>query len=45
MDNVKIHHDNKLIVLLKGLGCHVVFLPSYLPDFNPIETAFLTVKL
>src|SRR2546423_15247271 len=43
MDNARIHHDNELIELLEGLGCRVVFLPPYSPDFNPIETAFSTI--
>jgi hypothetical protein len=45
MDNARIHHDNELIELLEGLGCRVIFLPPYSPDFNPIETAFSTIKL
>jgi transposase len=44
MDNTKIHHDNELIALIEGLGCRVVFLPPYSPDYNPIETAFSTIK-
>src|SRR3954464_4907009 len=44
MDNARIHHDNELIALLKGLGCRIVFFPPYSPDFNPIETAFSTIK-
>jgi hypothetical protein len=44
MDNARIHHDNELITLLEELGCHVVFLPPYSPDYNPIETAFSVVK-
>ena len=44
MDNARIHHNNKLVSLLEGLGCHVVFLPPYSPDYNPIETAFSTIK-
>ena len=44
MDNARIHYDNELIELLEGLGCRVVFLPPYCPDFNPIETAFSTIK-
>jgi hypothetical protein len=44
MDNARIHHDNELIALLEGLGCRVIFLPPYSPDYNPIETAFSTVK-
>jgi len=45
MDNAKIHHDADLISLLEGLGCRVVFLPAYSPDYNPIETAFSIIKL
>ncbi|PKB92966.1 hypothetical protein RhiirA5_304052 [Rhizophagus irregularis] len=45
INNARIHHDNELIVLLEELGCCVVFLPPYSPDFNSIETAFSTVKL
>ena len=44
MDNARIHHDNELRILLEGLEYHVVFLPPYSPDFNPIETAFSTIK-
>ena len=44
MDNARIHHDGELITLLQGLGCHVVFLPPYSPDYNPIETAFSIIK-
>jgi hypothetical protein len=44
MDNAKIHHDGELIALLEELGCRVIFLPPYSPDYNPIETAFSTIK-
>ena len=44
IDNAKIHHDNELIALIEGLGCRIVFLPPYSPDYNPIETAFSTIK-
>jgi len=44
MDNARIHHDSNLVSLLKGLGCRVIFLPPYSPDYNPIETAFSVVK-
>ncbi|GBB91264.1 hypothetical protein RclHR1_18430004 [Rhizophagus clarus] len=44
MDNAKIHHDNELVVLLEELGCRVVFLPPYSPNYNTIETAFSTIK-
>ena len=45
MDNVRIHYDPNLILLLKGLDCHVVFLPPYSSDYNPIEIAFSVIKL
>src|SRR4051812_24522852 len=44
MDNARIHHNNELVELLEGLECCVIFLPPYSPDFNPIETAFSTIK-
>jgi transposase len=44
MDNARIHHDNDLVELIEGLGCRVVFLPPYSPDYNPIEMAFSTIK-
>jgi transposase len=44
MDNARIHYDDDLISLLEGLGYHVIFLPPYSPDYNPIETAFSIIK-
>ena len=44
MDNAQIHYDNELVELLEGLGCYVVFLSPYFSDYNPIETAFSTIK-
>ena len=44
MDNARIHHDVNLISILEGLGCHVIFLPPYFLDYNPIETAFSVIK-
>ena len=43
-DNARIHHDNELVALLEGLGCYIVFLSPYSSNFNPIETAFSTIK-
>ena len=45
MDNARIHHDAELIETIEALGCRVIFLPPYSPDYNPIETAFSTIKL
>jgi len=44
MDNAKIHHNEEMINVIKSVGCRVLFLPPYSPDFNPIELAFSTLK-
>ena len=44
LDNVRIYHNAKWIQIVEGLDGHVEFLPSYSPDFNPIELAFGTIK-
>ena len=44
LDNAKIHHDQDLLDYLSAFGVKVEFLPPYSPDFNPIETAFSTIK-
>jgi transposase len=45
MDNAKIHHDEKLVESIEQMGCKVLYLPPYSPDYNPIETAFSGIKL
>ncbi len=40
MDNLQVHKMKKVRELIEGCGCQLVFLPSYSPDFNPIEEAF-----
>jgi transposase len=44
MDNLQVHKSKRVRELIEGRGCSVVFLPSYSPDFNPIEEAFSKVK-
>jgi transposase len=44
MDNLQVHKMKKVRELIEGCGCSVVFLPSYSPDFNPIEGAFSKIK-
>jgi transposase len=44
MDNAKIHHDEKLVESIEQMGCKVLYLPPYSPDYNPIEMAFSGVK-
>ncbi|RHZ80243.1 hypothetical protein Glove_138g47 [Diversispora epigaea] len=38
MDNTCIHHNAKLIETIETLGCRVIFLPPYSPNYNSIET-------
>ncbi len=44
MDNLRVHKMKKVRELIERCGCQLVFLPSYSPDFNPIEEAFSKVK-
>ncbi len=44
MDNLQVHKMKKVRELIEGYGCELVFLPSYSPDFNPIEEAFSKIK-
>ena len=44
LDNLKVHDSAKARRLIAAAGCHLVFLPTYSPDFNPIEQAFAKVK-
>jgi DDE superfamily endonuclease len=40
MDNLSAHKGERVRELIEGQGCELVCLPSYSPDFNPIEEAF-----
>ena len=44
MDNLSVHKMKKVRELIEEHGCQLVFLPSYSPDFNPIEEAFSKIK-
>lgn len=44
MDNFTIHHNRKVKTLIEANGCEVLYLPTYSPDFNPIENLFAKVK-
>ena len=44
MNNAKIHHDEVLIESIEEMDGKVIYLPPYSPDFNPIETAFSSLK-
>lgn len=44
MDNFTIHHNPKVQTLIESKGCTVLYLPTYSPDFNPIEHLFAKIK-
>ncbi len=44
LDNLAVHKSPKARQLIESAGCQVRFLPSYSPDFNPIELAFAKLK-
>jgi transposase len=44
MDNLSVHKRPAIRTAIEAAGCRVLFLPSYSPDFNPIEQAFSKIK-
>jgi len=44
MDNLGTHRPNRIRELIEERGCELVYLPSYSPDYNPIEEAFAKIK-
>lgn len=43
-DQLNVHKSARARAHIEAAGCRVVFLPSYSPDFNPIEQAFAKSK-
>ena len=44
LDNLSVHKSTAARTAIEAAGCRVVFLPTYSPDFNPIEFAFAKTK-
>ena len=44
LDNLSVHKSAHARRLIEAAGCRLVFLPTYSPDFNPIEQAFAKLK-
>jgi hypothetical protein len=44
LDNLSVHKSARARQLIEAAGAHLIFLPSYSPDFNPIEHAFAKSK-
>ena len=44
MDNLSSHKGPAVREAIEAAGAHLLFLPPYSPDFNPIENAFAKLK-
>jgi transposase len=44
MDNLKVHLSPRVEELISRAKAHVIYLPTYSPDFNPIENLWSKVK-
>ena len=44
IDNAAIHRVNGVQKMIEACGSCIVYLPAYLPDLNPIEEAFSSIK-
>jgi transposase len=44
MDNLSAHKPARIRELIESRGCELLYLPSYSPDYNPIEEAFAKIK-
>jgi transposase len=44
MDNYTIHHHAKVREVVETAKCTLLYLPTYSPDFNPIELIFSKIK-
>ena len=44
MDNLSSHKSTAVRSAIRSTGAHLLFLPPYSPDLNPIEQAFAKLK-
>ena len=44
MDNLSAHKPARVREIIEERGCELIYLPSYSPDYNPIEEAFAKIK-
>ena len=44
MDNASFHKSEKTRELIESVGCKIIFLPAYSPDYNPIEKFWANMK-
>jgi len=44
LDNINFHKSPKVEILIRSVGCNILFLPTYSPDLNPIEHYWFKIK-
>jgi transposase len=44
LDNVKFHSAPKAVAAIEATGARVCYLPTYSPDFNPLEAGISKIK-
>ena len=44
MDNMRSHHIKKVADVIQNAKMHLLYLPPYSPDFNPIEKMWSKIK-
>ena len=44
-DNCRVHHSRKVLAKAESLDIHLVFLPPYSPQYNPIEFIWKSLKM
>lgn len=44
LDNLSVHKSALVREVIAAAGCELRFLPTYSPDYNPIEQAFAKLK-
>jgi transposase len=44
LDNLNVHKVAGVREAIEAVGAHLLYLPAYSPDFNPIEQAFVKLK-
>ncbi len=45
MGNATFHKTPETKELIESAGCHLLYLPTYSPDLNPIEHCWHTIKV
>ena len=44
IDNLSAHKDERVRELVDSVGCELLYLPPYSPDFSPMKETFSKVK-